>query len=81
MFSNPSTETRIVVFNNRTIVISRVESHPNQFRIYIDSAYFGILTNTNEGEWALTPGFTLPKGIFTLLTKRIGIANWVEAIK
>lgn len=77
MFGNPKTKTRIIVFNNRTIVVSRVESQPNQFRVYIDSGYFGILTFAC-GEWSLTSGYSLPKGVFTLLTKRIGIGSWID---
>ncbi|WP_316739244.1 hypothetical protein [Pedobacter aquatilis] len=79
MFSNPKTGTRIVVFNNRTIVVSRVETHPNQFRIYVDGIYKGILT-LKDGEWSHTAGFSLPKGVFTLLVKRIGIGSDVQGI-
>lgn len=74
MFNNPYTDTRIVVFNNRTIVVSRLENQSNQFRIYIDGVYKGILTFTNA-EWSHTYGYTLPKGVFTLLVKRMGIGK------
>jgi len=74
MFSNAPTDTRIVVFKNQTIVVNRVKNFPNQFRIYIDSHYHGVLELTYEG-WTHTPGHTLPKGVFTLLTKRMGISN------
>ncbi len=77
MFSNPKTGTRIVVFNNRTIVVSRVASKPFQFRIYIDVSYKGIL-ELNGDEWSHTPGYTLPKGVFTLLVKRMGIGRWEQ---
>ena len=77
MFSNPKSKTRIIVFNNRTVVVSRVESYPNQFRVYIDSVNYGILTFA-DGEWSLTAGYNLPKGVFTLLTKRIGIGDWID---
>ena len=72
MFSDSQTETRIVVFKSSIIVINRVKNYPKQFRIYIDSLYNGTLELTDEG-WQITPGYTLPKGVFTLLTKRIGI--------
>jgi len=74
MFNNPNTDTRIVTFNNRTIVVNRVPDHRNQFRIYIDGSYNGILEH-NNGEWSLTTGYALPKGVFTLLVKRMGIGE------
>ena len=72
MFSNAQTDTRIVVIKSMTIVVNRVRDYPNQFRIYVDSLYNGTLELTDEG-WTITPGYTLPKGVFTLLTKRMGI--------
>lgn len=74
MFNNPETGTRIVIFNNRTIVVNRIENHPNQFRIYIDGAYKGILS-VHEGQWSHTAGYTLPKGVFTLLVKRMRLGE------
>ncbi|WP_316764987.1 hypothetical protein [Pedobacter aquatilis] len=74
MFRNSQTQTRVVDFKNRTIVISRVENKKNQFRIYIDSVYNGILS-FEKGEWSLTTGFQLPMGVFTLLIKRMGIGK------
>lgn len=76
MFRNSQTQTRVIEFNSRTIVISRVENVKNQFRIYIDSVFNGILSFEN-GEWSLTTSFKLPKEVFTLLTKRMGIEDAV----
>ena len=77
MFSNPKTNTRIIVFKNRTIVVSRLETNPKQFRIYIDGSDHGVLELTENG-WTHTPGFTLPMGVFTLLTKRMEIGEWKD---
>ncbi|WP_231491413.1 hypothetical protein [Pedobacter sp. Leaf170] len=77
MFSNPQTGTRIIVFKSRTIVVNRIAPDKKQFRIYIDGAYKGILELTEEG-WTHTPGYILPMGVFTLLTKRMGIGEWTE---
>lgn len=78
MFNNSDTGTRIVNFNNRTIVINRVDPKSLQFRIYIDGCYNGILELKDE-EWQHTPGFSLPKGLFTLLVKRLAVAALVNA--
>lgn len=70
MFNNSGTGTRIVNFNNRTIVINRVDPKFLQFRIYIDGCYNGILELKDE-QWQHTPGFILPKGVLSLLTERL----------
>jgi len=74
MFSNKSTETRILVLGDQTIVINREKENPMKFRLLVDSAFRGYLEHIS-GDWQLSEENSINNELLFKITEKIGNVN------
>ncbi|WP_316738790.1 hypothetical protein [Pedobacter aquatilis] len=74
MFSSKSTETRILILGDQTIVINREKENPMRFRILIDSAFRGYVEHIS-GDWQLSEDHSINDELLFRITEKIGTAQ------
>lgn len=74
MFSDKSTETRILILGDQTIVINREKENPMKFRILVDSAFRGYLEHIS-GSWQLSKEHSINDELLCRITETIGTAK------